>query len=324
MRAELKTIALIEKYLLNVLSETETLAFETRMRTEPNFRNDVTLQKQLIHSLERISLQQSILNAQQTYQFYKILKLVGFITIPIVIAVTTWYVIHSSVATETITTTLPTKVAPQIQENQKVDINEDVVTTKDISVNNKPSKNPKSSIAILASDNSNDSLNSPSSKKVQSTVYESDKHNTTDEVIENSSQEKKSQDERIKFIRYDDPILFGIVEIPPVFPGCENVTPIKDLRECVTKKIQMFVNREINMDTLTKLSTTNAVQKVDTKFIIDTSGIVTDIDIRTDNPAIAKEIKRVIQSLPKMIPGMQKGKNVSVKCILPISFKISK
>lgn len=118
MRTELETIALIEKYLLHVLSEAETQAFKFRMATDPNFKNDVELQEQLMQSLEHISLQKNIQNAAKTYRFQKLLKTIGLIVIPIIIALLVWYFINASAEKSIEAEIIPTKVEQQVQQKQ--------------------------------------------------------------------------------------------------------------------------------------------------------------------------------------------------------------
>ncbi|EDP95288.1 hypothetical protein U8527_15825 [Kordia algicida OT-1] len=119
MRTELETIASIEKYILNVLSETETKAFETRMATDSDFKNDVELQQQLVHSLERISLQKTIQNAHKTYLFWKLLKLIGMIVIPLLLALLSWYFWNASAETTQQVKTIPTNVEQQISTEKE-------------------------------------------------------------------------------------------------------------------------------------------------------------------------------------------------------------
>lgn len=119
MRAELETIAYIEQYLLNALTDVETQAFEERMATDPDFKNEVQLQEQLIHSLERISLQQTIQNAQKSYAFWKIFKLIGMILISVLSIILAWYFMNASTEMTTESESIPTKVEQQIQEHKE-------------------------------------------------------------------------------------------------------------------------------------------------------------------------------------------------------------
>ncbi|WP_298512957.1 hypothetical protein [uncultured Kordia sp.] len=158
MRAELETIALIEKYLLNVLSDAETNQFEARMATDPNFKNEVTLQEQLIQGLEHISVQQSIQNAQQTYQFWKLIKGIGLILLPIILALVTWYFVNASAESSIEAETIPTKVEQTIQQNKKVDVVREVVIVPDTIVKKKTPKVTPLKTSLIAANFKNDPL----------------------------------------------------------------------------------------------------------------------------------------------------------------------
>jgi hypothetical protein len=58
-------------------------------------------------------------------------------------------------------------------------------------------------------------------------------------------------------------------------------------------------------------------------FKINKEGDVTGIRARAPHPALEEEAKRVIATLPKMIPGRHKGKTVIVPYSLPIVFQIA-
>jgi TonB family protein len=58
-------------------------------------------------------------------------------------------------------------------------------------------------------------------------------------------------------------------------------------------------------------------------FVIDKDGNVVNPKIaRGINPSLDKEALRVVGSMPKWIPGKEKGKNVAVSYTVPISFKL--
>lgn len=64
--------------------------------------------------------------------------------------------------------------------------------------------------------------------------------------------------------------------------------------------------------------------KVFIQFKIDTNGVVRNPKVlRGVDPSLDKEALRVIQSLPKFIPGKKNGKKVIVDYIIPINFKLN-
>ena len=56
---------------------------------------------------------------------------------------------------------------------------------------------------------------------------------------------------------------------------------------------------------------------------VNSDGSVRDIKVmRGVDPSLDKEAVRVIQSMPKWIPGRQNGKAVSVRYTLPVTFRL--
>lgn len=66
----------------------------------------------------------------------------------------------------------------------------------------------------------------------------------------------------------------------------------------------------------------NIQGRVLVQFIINKEGKVEKITTRGPHPLLEEEAFRIISRLPKMKPGMQKGKPVKVKYAIPINFKL--
>ena len=132
-----------------------------------------------------------------------------------------------------------------------------------------------------------------------------------------------TQDKELKSRNWNngDPIPYAVIERAPVFPECEPLES-KDRKTCTSQKISMFVNKNFNTN-LGKELGLKGVNRIIVQFRIDETGSITDIKARAPHPALVEEGKRVISSLPDMIPGEQNGKPVSVMYSLPIAFKIS-
>ena len=60
------------------------------------------------------------------------------------------------------------------------------------------------------------------------------------------------------------------------------------------------------------------------QFVIEKDGRVSDVLIirSTGEPSLDKEAIRLIQSMPRWKPGMQRGKPVRVKYTVPINFRL--
>ena len=58
-------------------------------------------------------------------------------------------------------------------------------------------------------------------------------------------------------------------------------------------------------------------------FIVETDGSVSDVKVaRNVFPSLDEEAVRVVEAMPKWIPGKEKGKAVRVKYTLPVVFRL--
>ncbi len=113
---------------------------------------------------------------------------------------------------------------------------------------------------------------------------------------------------------------FAIIDEVPVFPGCEGTK--EELRQCLQEQITKHVNRNFNIDLASSLKLELGINKIFVMFKIDKEGNITDIKSRAPHKALQEEAIRVVNLLPKMIPGKQEGENVGVRYSLPIAFKV--
>jgi protein TonB len=56
--------------------------------------------------------------------------------------------------------------------------------------------------------------------------------------------------------------------------------------------------------------------------VIDRQGNIVGVTARRPDKILEKEGKRIIEKLPRMIPGKQRGKPVKVPYSIPITFKL--
>ena len=102
--------------------------------------------------------------------------------------------------------------------------------------------------------------------------------------------------------------VFDMVEQAPQFPGGQ-----AELMSWLGKNIRYPV-----------IAQENGIQgRVICQFVVGSDGSVRDIKVmRGVDPSLDKEAIRVIQSMPKWIPGRQNGKAVSVRYTLPVTFRL--
>ena len=101
--------------------------------------------------------------------------------------------------------------------------------------------------------------------------------------------------------------IFSVVETMPDFPGGQ-------------KELLSFLSRNIKYPTK---AIENKIQgRVIVQFVVNKDGSIFGAKVvRSVDPDLDKEALRVINSMPKWKPGMQKGEPVSVKFTVPIVFR---
>lgn len=114
-------------------------------------------------------------------------------------------------------------------------------------------------------------------------------------------------------------IPFALIEQTPVYPGCEGAT---SKRDCMSMEISTFVNENFRTSDFENEQALSGIVRVFVQFEINKDGDVVNIKTRGPNEAIEAEARRVIELLPRMMPGVQDGKKVSVIYNLPISFRV--
>lgn len=111
------------------------------------------------------------------------------------------------------------------------------------------------------------------------------------------------------------------VEFVPVFPGCETLRTNGEKVECMSSKINEFINKYFRKELLEDLRK-NETHRIYVNFKIDSNGFIKDVVANSHNAVLKREAQRVITNLPTMKPGKQGEKNVDVLYTIPIVFKI--
>lgn len=106
----------------------------------------------------------------------------------------------------------------------------------------------------------------------------------------------------------DDNQIYDKVEQMPGFPGGQSA-------------LMSFLSRNVKYP---KVCQENGIQgRVIIQFVVNKDGNISDVSVyKGVNPYLDSEAIRVVKSMPKWIPGKQKGKYVNVRYTLPISFRL--
>ena len=151
-----------------------------------------------------------------------------------------------------------------------------------------------------------------------------DEEEVEETVIESSETDQEEEIEieevEVEEVEEDVEVPFSVIENVPEYPGCEKGSNA-DKRKCMSAKIAKFVQRKFNTDLAGDLGLSGR-QRINVIFKIDKSGNVVGVRSRAPHPRLEKEAARVINMLPKMKPGRQRGKAVIVPYSLPITFQV--
>ena len=72
----------------------------------------------------------------------------------------------------------------------------------------------------------------------------------------------------------------------------------------------------------TELGLAPGIKRISVMFKIDNTGNIVDVQARAPHIKLQQEAVRVVNLLPTMEPGKQRGNPVAVKYALPIVFKV--
>ncbi len=134
---------------------------------------------------------------------------------------------------------------------------------------------------------------------------------TTENGLNNSALQ-----EIVEFVE----VPFGVIDQPPVFPGCEGLS-LEEQRACFVEKVTQHVMKNFNAKVANGKNLSDK-QRIVTAFSIDPKGKVSKIKVNAKSEVLKNESLRVLNTLPRMTPGKQDGKAVNVVFSLPILFEM--
>lgn len=149
----------------------------------------------------------------------------------------------------------------------------------------------------------------------EETIIESTETSQEEEIIEVEDLFEEEIEEEI------EEVPFAVIENVPIYPGCEKERTNDARKRCMSEKVSAFINKKFNTDLAGDLGLEGR-QRIMVQFKIDQTGKVVDVRARAPHPRLEREAMSVVQSLPNMTPGKQRGKAVAVLYSLPIIFDI--
>lgn len=113
---------------------------------------------------------------------------------------------------------------------------------------------------------------------------------------------------------------YSVIDLAPTFESCSDLDG-DERKKCTSMEVAKFVNKNFNTDLALSLGLVGR-QRISVFFKIDKNGDVTEVGARAPHEALEEEAKRVINALPKFIPGVHNGETVVVPYSLPILFQV--
>ena len=156
-------------------------------------------------------------------------------------------------------------------------------------------------------------------EEIKETLIESTETDETEIIQEVDKVE--IEEVEVEEIEEEIEVPFAIIENVPIFPGCEHKKNNLERKKCMSANINNHVNKKFNPDLAADLGLTGKF-RIAVMFKIDKRGDVVEVRARAPHPALVKEAERVVNSLPKMKPGEQRGRAVTVSYALPILFEV--
>lgn len=119
----------------------------------------------------------------------------------------------------------------------------------------------------------------------------------------------------------EENVPFILIEDAPIYKGCEGLTKEENMK-CFIKSLKKHVARKFDIDLAQDLGLRSGKYKMFAEFIIGKDGYITGIRVKAPHHKLEKEVKSIVNKIPKFTPGMQRKVPVNVKFTLPISFII--
>jgi tonB family C-terminal domain len=117
-----------------------------------------------------------------------------------------------------------------------------------------------------------------------------------------------------------DEVQFFAIEQKPMFEQCKD-EPKDQQEKCFKKSLDAFVNKNLVYPEIAREMGTQG--RVTVQFRIKKDGTVEVINVQGKEDILKKEARRVIEKLPKLIPGKQRDRPVAVIFSYPILFRLN-
>tara|TARA_R110002049_G_scaffold73909_7_gene190915 strand:+ start:967 stop:2514 length:1548 start_codon:yes stop_codon:yes gene_type:complete len=126
--------------------------------------------------------------------------------------------------------------------------------------------------------------------------------------VTKETEKRSSKDGSVNFLK---------IEKAPTFPGCDEGD-----KNCFNKSIQKHFKDNFNKDLPNSLGLESGKKRIFIHFKVDNNGDIVDVQARAPHPEIKEEVLKIMNSLPKMIPGENKEGKVAVNYNIPFTIMV--
>ena len=183
------------------------------------------------------------------------------------------------------------------------DLDEDVPITEQVLAPPPPPPPPAPEVIEIVEDE----------EIVEETIIESTETDQEEEIVE--VEEVEVAEDPI-----DVDVPFAVIEDKPMFEQCKSEPKAKQF-QCFKENLDKHVRRTFRYPEIAQEM--NIQGRVYVNFRINKDGTITIINTRAPDKSLDAEARRIINKLPKLIPGKQRGRATSVTFAYPIVFKLN-
>lgn len=118
-----------------------------------------------------------------------------------------------------------------------------------------------------------------------------------------------------------DEVPFAVIEDKPMFEACKGLPKGKQQDDCFKSNLDKHVKKHFRYP---EMAQELGIQgRVYVNFRINKDGTISVVGVRGPDKMLEAEARRIIEKLPALIPGKQRGKPVSVLYSYPILFRLN-
>lgn len=109
-----------------------------------------------------------------------------------------------------------------------------------------------------------------------------------------------------------------VLDETPIYPGCKRKKTESKRKKCMSDKVSRYISKHYNVKLVKDLNLPAGDYTVTIAFKLNKNGNIIEAKAKGPHAKLETEAIRVINSLPKIIPGKINGKPVIIPYSIPI------